>query len=413
MCWGNPWQLADTAQWQATYESLDIFKFYIGDINSSVDTALASSLISALLENDIKIAVELGGLLDWYAANPDSSSEYSFQNDYNKLTFIMNMIKQIDSTKNIDIIEMDGPIRRMLYPSSPNTTNHNIQTAVRELVEVLSLWKDSIPGLKINLLTNFPNWAWGNTPAYMNMASGSNGYGHYDSILWEINTQLIPANVNFDGITIDNPYPYAMGLITSNQPSVIQNVDWFQRIRELTDEAHGFGWDVNMIFNTTNGAQTAQAYSEQTLEYISLFHDSVGICPEGYWIQSWYALPGDWLPETTPYTMTNLTLQVFDSVCTTPLSIEESNPIEFQNLNIYPNPAKQVLNVELIVEKTGVYKGEIYNVHGNRVFLENINCRANNAQYLKIDLKSQAKGIYFFKLSRNGEAITRKFIIID
>jgi hypothetical protein len=98
----------------------------------------------------------------------------------------------------------------------------------------------------------------------------------------------------------------------SNQELVIQGVDWMKRIGELVDSAKAMGLRSNMIFNTSGGI-TAQDYSEKTLSHIDLYHDRVGI-PNGYWIQSWYQLPGNWLPETEPYTMTNLTLKAIKKI---------------------------------------------------------------------------------------------------
>ncbi len=307
MCWGNPWVMADTTQWPQVYGGLDIEKIYIGDINPRADTALVRKYIRALLSRDIKIAIELGGLLDWHASKGNQTAAASFQQEYASVKPLIDIIKSIDPSRNIDMLDMDGPIRRMLFPDNVKSDYHTLATAVDELFKVAKMWRDSIPGIELNLLTNFPNWAWGNTPGYFAISGETNGYGHYDELLDSVEAKSAQTGIYFDGLTIDNPYDYAIGRAQTNQPAAIAGVDWMQRIVELDARAREMGLKVNMIFNT-NGARNAQAYSEQTLAFLDLYHQKVQK-PDGYWIQSWYQLPDAWLPETTPYTMTNLMLE--------------------------------------------------------------------------------------------------------
>ncbi|MCZ7555983.1 MAG: T9SS type A sorting domain-containing protein [Bacteroidia bacterium] len=307
MCWGRPWSLADTTQWPEVYRHLDIQKIYIGDISSRTDTAQTRRFVRALMAQDIKIAVELGGLLDWHADKGDRAGEASFQQDWANVKPLIDMIREVDPSRSIDMLDMDGPIRRMLFPNNVKANHHTIATAVHELFEVAKLWRDSIPGIELNLLTNFPNWAWGDTPAYFAISGERNGYGQYKDVLDAVQAKSLETGIHFDGLTVDNPYDYAMGRAQTNQPAEIAGVDWMQRLAELDIRAREMGLKVNMIFNT-NGARTAQMYSEQTLAFMDLYHQRVPE-PDGYWIQSWYQLPDAWLPEEAPYTMTNLTLE--------------------------------------------------------------------------------------------------------
>ena len=311
MCYGNPWVLADTTQWQEVLEGIDILKIYIGNIDARVDPAQARAFVTALLAHDVKIAVELGGLLDWHAAKGDQSAEASFQQEWASVQPLIQLIRGVDPSRSIDMLDMDGPIRRMLFPNNAQSTTHTLASAAEELRQVVRLWRDSVPGIEINLLTNFPNWAWGSTPAYFAIDGHTDGYGRYEDVLDAI--VLEGSNgLYFDGLTIDNPYDYAIGRAQSNQPALIAGVDWMQRIDELADRAASMGMAVNMIFNT-NGARDAQGYSEQTLALTDPYHQRIGT-PDGSWIQSWYQLPGAWLPETDPFTMTHLVRAVLRSL---------------------------------------------------------------------------------------------------
>lgn len=308
MCYGNPWVLADTTQWSEVLDGIDILKIYIGNIDARVDPQQARTFVSALLAHDVKIAVELGGLLDWHAAKGEQSAEASFQQEFSNVRPLQQLIKSIDPARGIDMLDMDGPIRRMLFPNNKKSDSHTLESAMRELSEVVRLWRDSIPGIEINLLTNFPNWAWEGTPAYFAIDGHTDGYGDYGALLDTLAAESRRSGLRFDGLTVDNPYDYAIGRATSNQPALIVGVDWMQRLAGLDTRAKAMGMKVNMIFNT-NGARDAQGYSEQTLALIDLYQQRVGV-PDGYWVQSWYQLPGPWLPETESYTMTHLTREV-------------------------------------------------------------------------------------------------------
>jgi len=72
-------------------------------------------------------------------------------------------------------------------------------------------------------------------------------------------------------------------------------------------------------------------------------------------------------------------------------------------LNLYPNPVKDVLNIEL--DKKEEYKYSIFNFNGKKV----IEGRFNNANY-QIDLNNLKSGIYFLRLSSNKTIITKKVI---
>src|SRR5690606_750548 len=143
MCYGNPWVLTDTTQWQYVYDNLDIIKIYIGNIDVRGDTAAMRTVVSNLLAHDIKIAIELGGLLDWHASKGDQVAEASFQQDYANVLPLINLIKSIDPAKSIDMLDMDGPIRRMLFPQNVKSNYQTLESAIDELLEVVEMWRSA------------------------------------------------------------------------------------------------------------------------------------------------------------------------------------------------------------------------------------------------------------------------------
>lgn len=81
------------------------------------------------------------------------------------------------------------------------------------------------------------------------------------------------------------------------------------------------------------------------------------------------------------------------------------NNNQLQGLNIYPNPARDILNITSdITGVTGSY--EIYNTLGQVIISKNITFE----DALNIDISALSQGIYILKLNREGKTKTLKFI---
>ena len=85
--------------------------------------------------------------------------------------------------------------------------------------------------------------------------------------------------------------------------------------------------------------------------------------------------------------------------CYSGLSIEDFNE---NNVNLYPNPVKNNLTIEL---KSNVDTNiEIYNILGKRVFTNLINKTSN------LNLQDLKTGIYIVKITQNNSTITKKLV---
>ncbi len=318
MCKAEPWELRDTIQWQTTYSNIDVFKFYIGGLSDTrYSLEEKQQFIKVLQDKKIKIAVELGGLLSGFHDSGSQAAELSFQSDMKKIEFLVKPISEGGLGATLDMIDMDGPLRRILFPDKQTPSPYqNIELAIGELLDVVALWKDKFPQLKVNYLVNFPNWGWKGGYAYLhkNYDGGEMGYGDFSIVLSKIITQATARGVKIDALTIDNPYDYATGQAASNQSHLIQDIDWIERIKELEVSVKNEGWDVNLIFNSSSGGKSSnENYYNDTMSYIELYENNGGN-PDGYWVQSWYPFPSVWMPETTSFTMTNLTNSVLKKV---------------------------------------------------------------------------------------------------
>lgn len=75
-------------------------------------------------------------------------------------------------------------------------------------------------------------------------------------------------------------------------------------------------------------------------------------------------------------------------------------------LNVYPNPAHDVLNIALPTS-TDVYTVKLLNVLGAVVYEE----KTNKTAAVSINLANKAKGVYFLNVETNTEKVTKKVIV--
>lgn len=91
------------------------------------------------------------------------------------------------------------------------------------------------------------------------------------------------------------------------------------------------------------------------------------------------------------------------------VGINDNNK-SFVNLNIYPNPVNNVLNIKFNIDKTQSLYVKIFSIAGKTVYSENINNFKGN--YNKsIDVHNYSKGIYILSLTSDKETFNKKVVI--
>lgn len=260
----DAWPLANSAEWPFVKKHLDGSLLYIDQVKvASTNDLMAFADMTR--EAGIDVIVECGGLVDWRASATNAvgasmSAELSFADEFAKVRAFVTPVAEGGAGGRIAFLQLDGPIRRMLYPylngqrTAPGW--HTVSSAVEEMIEVMRLWRETLPDVHFFLLTNFPNW----------------GYASY-------------------------------------QPSVIAGIDFARRIRELEDYVRSQGARFCLIFNSNRGGDQAtgfdQLYHDETLAFIDRYR-GYGGTPDVCGIQSWYYHPTAYLPESQPHTMTYL-----------------------------------------------------------------------------------------------------------
>jgi hypothetical protein len=80
------------------------------------------------------------------------------------------------------------------------------------------------------------------------------------------------------------------------------------------------------------------------------------------------------------------------------------------NLDVYPNPSRDIFNVSFTSEEVQNLKIRILNVIGDEIANEDL--QQFIGEYTKqIDLTNNAKGIYFLEIETNNGVINKKLIL--
>ena len=79
------------------------------------------------------------------------------------------------------------------------------------------------------------------------------------------------------------------------------------------------------------------------------------------------------------------------------------NQLTNQQINIYPNPAKDFITIE----SAGMKEIKIVDYLGKIVLLQSINNAANNIQSYTLNIKSLPNGVYYLQINNNS----KKFIV--
>jgi hypothetical protein len=77
----------------------------------------------------------------------------------------------------------------------------------------------------------------------------------------------------------------------------------------------------------------------------------------------------------------------------------------FTEVNVFPNPSTGLVNIVMPTNTTN-FNITVYNVVGEQVSNKNI-----NSNFAKIDLNNQPNGVYFVKVTSNGEVTTKKVLL--
>ena len=300
MCHKNPLELLEhPAQWAFVRRHVSGIKMYIGLLKDTPDDQLAA-LAKMLKANRIPVAFECGGTLG-FARMDEKNGEDSARRELARFR------RFIKAGGRIDYLDLDGPVRRLLYAKRKDGKRFtSAARAADQLMIYLANVERAVPKVQFFLLTNFPNWGYRGAVSYHARGPNRQDWGDYDKVVKTVLAKAKATGHKFAGVTVDNPYEYAVGEHFSVKLKDPKKVDWIKRIRDYEDFARSRGLEFNFIANSEKGGKTSgAAFAERTLKMVDAYVKAGGK-PTRYVIQSWYPHPTKVLPETEPDTMTGL-----------------------------------------------------------------------------------------------------------
>jgi hypothetical protein len=230
----------------------------------------------------------------------------------------------ISAAGGIDVVALDGPIRRLLFPGADmgRTTPKGeargfteVPEAVEEIIGYMQVWQDAQPSVRFVVLTNFPNWGWKGDVAYW--ASGPRGmyWGDYQPAIESLIQHAKTGEVRLEGVRVDHPYEFATGefrLQGTKWPEPMKDpasVAWIPRILELERIVRSAGLAFELIVNSEYGGATSnEDFAQRSLAYLDLYHASGGR-PDRYVLEGWYQYPDRLGPDTQPHTLSHTAIE--------------------------------------------------------------------------------------------------------
>lgn len=312
----------ENAAWDYVQHHLDGLKFWQHQIDGATVEQLRP-LVRLLTEHDIDIVIENNP--PWPGPVDEGIGERAAKAE------IARIDKVAQAGGKVAAIDVDGPVRRLFYPDYPTSFAHgnmDIAWCVQQFIVYMKAVRKVHPHVEFYALTNFPNWGYKGGPAYWGADQDNKQYnwGDYWPVLKAIVEMTKEAGVPVRGLTVDNPYDYAIGRVPSPQLKDPASVDWLGRLRDMEDYVRKQGLEFNVIFNAqisggdlsseqVVGNGSMDQYYQDTLAFIKLYHERGGK-PDRYIMQSWYKHPvaQEVLPEDKPPAFTALVKEVLEQV---------------------------------------------------------------------------------------------------
>jgi hypothetical protein len=88
---------------------------------------------------------------------------------------------------------------------------------------------------------------------------------------------------------------------------------------------------------------------------------------------------------------------------------EKLQSLSLNSLEIYPNPSRDVFNIELSTENTQQIEIRVVNSIGQEIYRERVEVEGNYTE--QIDLSDYSKGIYNLTIKTNTETSNHRLIL--
>jgi len=311
--------LTDTSKWKYVAQNADAVQIWGQSMPEWTDGQV-KGFCDMVKASGLRVAFELCALhyTDEYPAGSVEQARHWYEVCLQK-TAIPRMLGQ---GVGVDHLNFDGPLLRSMFTDlNKNLSRLDYWThgqsmteeqAVSQFVHFARCWHELLPDAKINYLFNFPINGYKGEDSIT--VPGTLGSGDAYTQFLAIESAMREAGIPLYGVTLDAPYDYdAGGKTFFGQPVKGGLID---RVLDFEKEIKSRGYKSTIIFNcqTSGDGGPAKQYYEDTLKCIDEYEKRGGD-PDIYIVESWYPVnPRCHLPESEPYTLTNLAAEVIRHV---------------------------------------------------------------------------------------------------
>ena len=216
---------------------------------------------------------------------------------------------------------------------------------------------------------------------------------------------------NLNGLTANTGYTYK-AFITFNGTTVYGSEMTFTTLPEdtpepcdvptglttgtITHESIAISWDANPNVSSWNIQYRPVGGTLSSATATTNSYTITGLAPETQYEIQVQAVcsngqTSDWSAPVTATTLTGINEHLLNSI------------------SLYPNPAKDVVNVQCTMNNAQVKAIEVFDVYGKVVrTVETL--RATSLQTLQINVSGLASGMYFVRVTTEEGAVTKSFV---
>lgn len=292
--------LRDTDGWSFVSNEINLFKYHAVQLMPKTESGYArfvkldpKLLVKFSKKFNVDLGCEFGGF------RPHLTSDAS-------LSLLSKLVDPIfESGGNVTSLHLDGAIRRLIAEKNPIP----FKDTIRLLTEFITKVKLKYKGIKVGLITNFPNWDY--TQKYVGFGgSYTDKTGiYYFYALNALDYELKKSNAKIDFIEIDCPFQYFVSTHTRNRDSKLDNLAKFRHLQIWCDKRK---INFDMIVNAEPRRKGKDDFHYLSQKYVKIMRDNF-IFPDTFMFQSWYKNPVAHYPEDKKYTFMNTAKNLISS----------------------------------------------------------------------------------------------------
>jgi len=216
-----------------------------------------------------------------------------------------------------------------------------------------------------------------------------------DSYVWSFNGNILPETTQTINATEEGLYT-----VTVTNANACNGVGVSQPVLVSVNAAP----TADASFVQTNGSLTIQFLnnSSNANSYVWNFGD--GNTSTSSNPNYTYAAGGDYI-----VTLTATNGDCTDTFTLNLTSVSVSENIAFADLNLFPNPTSEILNIEFGQEMSDLVQIDLYDLTGKKVMSSQNNVSAGN-NFLQINISDLESGIYFLNLNNAVSSVSIRVI---